>query len=629
MRETEFINQNKEKWNEFEEVLKNDKNDPEKLSRLFIETTDDLSFSRTYYPNRSVRVYLNGVAQQIFQRIYKNKKVSKNKWGSFWTETLPDALWYSRKQLLWSLIIFVGGFLIGILSSRYYTDFVAIILGENYAAMTEANIENGDPMAVYKGENPITMFLRIALNNIRVSFMAFILGIFYGSGTVLILLFNGVMVGAFIYFFIERDLFQESFLAIMLHGTIELSMIVLAGNAGLTLAKGLVFPKSYSRIQSFILSARQGIKIMLGVSAFLVIAAFIESFATRHTETPDFIRAIVIVLSLGLVIGYFVWYPWRRNQLGLTGEREEERLQPEREIKISYQEIKAAGKIFTETFFFFKKHLNKLLAMSSIAAGVVSICLLIILGENFISFPFDNDGYYYEEVIMDVLLVLWPWEELNNFFAFSEVPLLLPLYAAVLSYILLFCGFHVSRENANNISFSGFIKRNFHNALIASFTILAPFFLDLWLLVICELMLGPIMILSFFTSVKEQVFISSAVGRTFVLLKGNWNRLTGLFFILLSIFWICMLSGSSQLWGFFAEIISMNINANWEYASYVSPFVYVFFTLFVLSMVFPLMVFGYNLFYYTLVEINEANNLKSRIEKIGIQKRAYGLEVES
>lgn len=77
MRETDFINQNKDKWTDLEDLLRKPANDPDKLSNLFIQVTDDLSYSRTFYPNRSIRVYLNNIAQQIFYRIHKSKKQSR------------------------------------------------------------------------------------------------------------------------------------------------------------------------------------------------------------------------------------------------------------------------------------------------------------------------------------------------------------------------------------------------------------------------------------------------------------------------------------------------------------------------------------------------------------------------
>ena len=66
MRETNFIKQKKDKWIELERTIQQVNPDPDKLNDLFVQITDDLSYSRTFYPNRSVRVYLNGLAQQIF-----------------------------------------------------------------------------------------------------------------------------------------------------------------------------------------------------------------------------------------------------------------------------------------------------------------------------------------------------------------------------------------------------------------------------------------------------------------------------------------------------------------------------------------------------------------------------------
>jgi len=66
VRETNFIDQNKQKWNEFEKILQQSRRDPDKLSELFVQVTDDLSYSRTFYPNRSVKVYLNNLSQKIF-----------------------------------------------------------------------------------------------------------------------------------------------------------------------------------------------------------------------------------------------------------------------------------------------------------------------------------------------------------------------------------------------------------------------------------------------------------------------------------------------------------------------------------------------------------------------------------
>jgi uncharacterized membrane protein SpoIIM required for sporulation len=84
---------------------------------------------------------------------------------------------------------------------------------------------------------------------------------------------------------------------------------VLAGCAGITMGNGWLFPKTYTRIVSFRRSARRGVKIIIGTVPVLAIAAFIESYLTRHTEYPAWFHLLIILLSLTFVIGYYVIYP--------------------------------------------------------------------------------------------------------------------------------------------------------------------------------------------------------------------------------------------------------------------------------------------------------------------------------
>jgi hypothetical protein len=123
MKETKFIEQNKEKWAEYEQMMREDRRDPERLNDLFIQVTDDLSYARTFYPTRSVRAYLNGMAQRIFHHIYRGKKVPLSRFRLFWTDELPAIVWQSRAAMLLSFLIFVLAFGIGVLSSMINADF--------------------------------------------------------------------------------------------------------------------------------------------------------------------------------------------------------------------------------------------------------------------------------------------------------------------------------------------------------------------------------------------------------------------------------------------------------------------------------------------------------------------------
>ena len=90
MREIAFIKQNKEKWLEFEQaIFGKAKKNPDDLANLYIHLVNDLSYAQTYYPKSKTTVYLNYLASQIYQRIYKTKREEKNRVIYFFSKFIP------------------------------------------------------------------------------------------------------------------------------------------------------------------------------------------------------------------------------------------------------------------------------------------------------------------------------------------------------------------------------------------------------------------------------------------------------------------------------------------------------------------------------------------------------------
>lgn len=310
MREAAFAKQNKDKWLKFESVLRNNVSvDPDELSALYVEVTDHLSYAQTFYPNSNTLKYLNGLSALAHQKIYRTKRESRKRFLTFYTKEFPLFFSQYHKQLLLSFVVFMLFSIIGAYSAASDGSFVRLILGDGYVNMTLANIEKGDPMAVYKEMGAVNMFLGITINNIRVALMAFSFGLFLSVGTVYILMKNAIMLGSFQYFFYEQGLLWESARTIWIHGTIEISVIIIAGCGGIVLGNSLLFPGTYTRLQSFIRGAKDGLKIMLSTVPFFIIAGFLEGFVTRHTEMPDWLAILIIGSSLFLILYYYVLYP--------------------------------------------------------------------------------------------------------------------------------------------------------------------------------------------------------------------------------------------------------------------------------------------------------------------------------
>ena len=310
MREAAFVKQNKDKWKQFEILLTNNKNvSPDQLSDLYIEVTDDLSYANTFYSNSNTARYLNQLASKAHQLIYKTKKEPKNRLLGFFKTEFPELMYHHQRELLIAFMIFILFVCIGIFSAANEGDFVRSILGDSYVNMTLENIDRNDPMAVYKQQGEFNMFLGITINNIKVALFAFAYGIFFGIGTIYILMQNAIMLGSFQYFFYEKGLLWESARTIWIHGTIEISVIVIAGAAGLVLGNGILFTGTYPRIESFKRGVKNGLKILISTIPFFIVAGFLEGFVTRHTEMPDWLAIFIITSSLSLIVWYYVIYP--------------------------------------------------------------------------------------------------------------------------------------------------------------------------------------------------------------------------------------------------------------------------------------------------------------------------------
>ncbi len=308
MREGLFIKKNIDKWKQYQYEPATD---PDEMASQFTELVNDLGYSKTFYPHSKVTPYLNGLASRIYLGIYRNKKEEFSRIGRFWKIELPLIVRKHHREILYSFIIFSLFALMAAFSAAHDETFVRGVLGDRYIEMTEENIAKGDPFGVYKSDDQVSMFLRIAVNNIQVSFFVFVSGILLSVGTIWNLFKNGVMVGAFQYYFFAKGLGLKSVLVIWVHGTLEISSIIIAGAAGLVLGNSLLFPGTHKRLYSLKRGAKDGVKMMIGLVPIFVVAAFLEGFVTRYATMPVWLSVSILGSSLTFIIWYFGVYPIR------------------------------------------------------------------------------------------------------------------------------------------------------------------------------------------------------------------------------------------------------------------------------------------------------------------------------
>jgi uncharacterized membrane protein SpoIIM required for sporulation len=321
LREALFIKKNRDRW------LKNQHmpaDDADEMASDFTQLVDDLAYAKTFYPSGKVTQYINAQASAIYLSIYKNRKEESNRLVTFWKYDLPLTIYKHHRVVLFSFIFFVTFLAIGFFASAQDEDVARSFMGDAYVDMTNENIENGNPFGVYESGNPILSWLQIMIHNIRISLIMFVSGIFCAIPSLYLLGQNGAMVGIFDQMFAAKGLGLQFYLVVFVHGTLELTALVITGAAGIVLGKSYLFPGTVKRLAAFKQGAKDGVKIMIGLMPIFALAAFFEGVFTRLYNDVSVLTTIIVSLSVLFVIWYFIIYPIRLGRKMQVQTYEEE-----------------------------------------------------------------------------------------------------------------------------------------------------------------------------------------------------------------------------------------------------------------------------------------------------------------
>ncbi|RYD86652.1 MAG: stage II sporulation protein M, partial [Sphingobacteriales bacterium] len=140
-------------------------------------------------------------------------------------------------------------------------------------------------------------------------------GILGGIGTFYFLFSNAVMLGSFQYFFYEQKVFWASVRGIWIHGSMEIFAMVIEAGAGFILGASILFPKTYSRLNSFKIGLKNGLKIWFSTIPFTIAAGLLEGFITRYAlDMPTWLSILIILSTLSLISWYYLIYPFKVNR---------------------------------------------------------------------------------------------------------------------------------------------------------------------------------------------------------------------------------------------------------------------------------------------------------------------------
>lgn len=311
LREGLFIKKNKERW---ENIQQGGSADADEMARDFVQLVDDLAYAKTYYPTSRVTRFINSLASRIYLRIYQNRREDSGRLVRFWKHDLPLTIARHYRIILFSLFVFVLFYVLGFFSAMYDEGFTREVMGNDYVNMTQKNIAKGNPFGVYQSGNAFLSWLGIMVNNVIFSILCFVKGIVLGVLSLTALVRTAMEVGVFHYMFAAKGLGTEFILAVMLHGLLELTAIVITCAGGVVMGTSYLFPGTRTRLQALQSGVKDGVKIVIGMIPVFGIAAFFEGFITGLYKMPFLLNLILLSLSAGFIIWYFIILPYRLHK---------------------------------------------------------------------------------------------------------------------------------------------------------------------------------------------------------------------------------------------------------------------------------------------------------------------------
>ena len=197
-------------------------------------------------------------------------------------------------------------------------------------ALREAYINN-DFEAYYSSAPAAEFSTQVLINNIQVSFLAFVSGIAWSVPTIGILAFNGANVGQAAGLFHDAGEAGRFWGLILPHGLLEISAIVVAGGAGMKMGWALVAPGDRTRSQALAEEAGRAASIVIGLMVVFIIAGLIEGFVTP-APLETWVRISIGVTAFTAFAAYVLALGPAASAQGHTGSiRESVRVIPNAE----------------------------------------------------------------------------------------------------------------------------------------------------------------------------------------------------------------------------------------------------------------------------------------------------------
>ncbi len=279
----------------------------EELDRLYRRTLGDLSLARTAFPGTDAEGYLAQLSARAYGALYLRRRRGWPRALALLRSEGPAEVVRHGRALALAAALLLGGLLFGALATLLDPEGFAWLLPAGVReALAARRLWTNDLLTAAPGLSGGA----IARNNLSVAALCFALGLTGGVGTALLLIGNGALLGAVLVAAWRAGLGPGLAGFVAAHGPVELSALVLAGQAGFVLATGLVRPGEWPRAEALAARGREAARILVLVAPLLLLVAAVEATVSPAGRFP---LAARVGLGLGLLLA--VWgYLWRAGR---------------------------------------------------------------------------------------------------------------------------------------------------------------------------------------------------------------------------------------------------------------------------------------------------------------------------
>ncbi|AKF07766.1 stage II sporulation protein M [Sandaracinus amylolyticus] len=278
-----------------------------RFGKLYRAVSADLVRARAEGVDPAVVDHLNELVARSYAQVHSGSGAPRTSMFAFFALELPRLVRAEWRAMALSAALLFGGVLMGAGAVLIDPSVTGVLIPEAHAETTpDERVARDEGRAPRRGDEAAQFSTFLFTHNIQVTFLVFALGITLGVGTAAVLVTNGIPLGALAvqYHLAGHGLFFWAW--ILPHGIPELTQIVVAGAAGLVIARGVVLPGRRTRGDALRSEARRAARLVIGGMPILVLAGVIEGTISQMHE-PAMPYAAKLVFAAVVGIALFAW----------------------------------------------------------------------------------------------------------------------------------------------------------------------------------------------------------------------------------------------------------------------------------------------------------------------------------